>query len=284
MLLLFVAWIAGCVHRPLVPSPPPRAPSIYDVAVAAGHGHKMITSLYTLEIVPAERGLWHVRTLHSEGTWEEGGQAIAFNSRAPQRSDPWMLTLQHAISSAPAQIQFSEGGRPERMVDEQEWLARGRTQLHATDLPPQAIASAGSLLDADGVIRDLRRSFPGQPVEGTWTRDERIAGVEVKRVESCTASRDGDRISWSCVGELQGPERGSAALLATSCSTTLTLDRRGLVALREEYGGTLYQVTATGLQIDRPVVGMRSVARRGDASELSTHTDQSEGGHADPAR
>ncbi|MBT3224196.1 MAG: hypothetical protein HN348_34445, partial [Proteobacteria bacterium] len=128
---------------------PAKMPATYDVAVANATGAKMVTSIYTLQTEPIHchlRGLraWRIWTTHSEGSWEEPGEALNFNSDTPKGSDPWPLTLQHAISTVPVAIVFAEGA-PTNLIDEPDWRIRINQTLDKLGLPEQARSTREAL-------------------------------------------------------------------------------------------------------------------------------------------
>jgi hypothetical protein len=259
--------LSACASGPLEALPDDRRPSTYRVGVAAASGDRTVTSIYTLRVVPRRDDVWAFTTTDAEGSWEEGAAAITWDSDQPQGSDPWPITLQHAISSIPAPIQMGPRGAPERLVDPETWRSAARQALEDTDLPPAAVASGASLVDPEGVVRDLRRNFPGlPPEEGPWIRDETIAGVSARRVEACRRERSRGRTTWTCQGRVEGPTEGAARLVDATSSTTLVVDRRGLSSLEYSYDGTLVVLAPDGQQaLDRAVAGRRKVVRIDDA-------------------
>ena len=109
------AYILGCAKPPAA-TPDVRV-ALYDVAVATASGPRRITSVYRLAAEPISDQSWRVRTVHSEGTWEDGANTMAFNSDTPSDADAWPLTLQHTISTVPATIEFSAYGAPLAVKD-----------------------------------------------------------------------------------------------------------------------------------------------------------------------
>ena len=157
LLLLLV----GCAKSPPRALPDAAAPTVYKVGVVAASGSRTVTGVYTVRAIPRSRTSWSFVTDHGEGTWEEGTASLAWNSASPTRIDPWPLTLQHAISTVPAEVEVDEMGRLTAMRAEDSWARAARAAVESTDVPPQAQASAEALIDPKGVVRDLRRSFPG---------------------------------------------------------------------------------------------------------------------------
>ena len=242
---------------------PAKAPATYDVAVANATGAKTVTSIYTLQTERISKTAWRIWTVHSEGTWEEPGEALTFDSAAPKGSDPWPLTLQHAISTVPVTIAFAAGA-PTTLLDEADWRIRVDQALDKLGLPEQARSTREALIDPDGVLADLRRNFPGTP-NGTekWTRFERIAGVKARRSETCSETHENKQTIWHCEGVVQGPEDGAARLMETTSSSTLVIDQLGLVSLEGTYSGTLVMLADDeSAVIDRPIAGRRFVSRQ----------------------
>lgn len=253
--MLALLLLAGCPHGGLDALPPEGRASRYEVAVATAVADRAATSIHTLELEPLDDRVWTVRTVRTEGTWEDGPQQIRFDSQDPRVTDPWPLTLQHAVASVPAAVRFSPDGVPAELVAPDAWRDRARRTLQALDLPPQALASGESLLDPAGLLRDLKRTFTGMP-EAQWVREETVAGVTARRVESCTPEGRG----WRCVGRV---EAEGGLLHDTRSETRLVFDGRGLVELESSYAGTLLLVGSDGVvRADRPVAGRRWVVRR----------------------
>ena len=262
-LLILVA--VGCGPRG-APTALPDAggPRQYKVGVAAANGDAVVTSITTLRVVPRTDAVWAFMTEQAEGTWEEGTAAMTWSSATPTPADPWPITLQHAVATVPASIRMSPQGEAIEMVDVEAWKSAARDAMRATDLPPQAAIGAASLLDPEGVLRDVQRNFPGQPTgAGAWVREEVIAGIPATRLESCTVERDGGTAAWTCSGRLEGPTDGQARLVEGQSRTELKVDRFGLVRMDTTYAATLVLLGPTGTEvIDRPVAGRRQVLRR----------------------
>lgn len=265
LLLLMI----GCSGRDL-PSTAPTAdePTRYRVGVVTGSGDRTTTDVYTLRVVPVDRSVWAFVTEAAEGTWEAGAAALSWSSQDPRPEDPWPIVMQHAVSSVPARIVLDDEGRPVRFADPDPWRRAARAAILDRELPEQALAASEALLDPDGVVRDLQRSFPGAPpVHEDWTREERIAGLVVVRRESCTVDERLRQRIYTCEGVIEDAQaeaqsQAAARIFASQSTTVLTLDRHGLVELDSRYSGTLVYVDATGERAqDRPIAGLRRVVR-----------------------
>lgn len=261
----FALFLAGCTKARPLALPDAREVSLYKVGVVAASGSRTVTGVYTVRAVPKGRNTFAFVTEHGEGTWEEGSAGLTWDSASPKRIDPWPLTLQHAISTVPAEIEVDESGRLLALRSPEAWSRAARAAIESTDVPPQARASAEALVDPDGVVRDLRRSFPGRPATGaSWERTETLAGLEVTRIETCAESQQDRRTTWSCEGTLQGPTDGNARLVDGTSRTVVVVDARGLVEMTAAYTGTLVVLSPDGRQaLDRPIAGKRMVVRQG---------------------
>lgn len=254
--------LTGCAARGELPTPTRGA--LYDVAILSGSGVRWVSSMYTLDAERGDRDVWVISTTHSQGTWDEGGSAIAFDSNEPRSSDPWPLILQHTVSAVPAPILFDASGTPVEMVDPTSWSGAATAAILQLDLPKEAMPAGDALIDPVGVVADLQRNFTGAPPpEGPWTRDERMAGLAATRTERCTHDRRGSTTTWTCTGTIAGPTAGPARLHEGTCWTTLVIDGKGLVSLEGGYAATMVMLDPGGSSVvDRPVVGKRLVKRR----------------------
>lgn len=259
--LLLTLALAGCPHGS--PVAPPRGTTTWDVAVVASSSARVVTSVYAIEARSSGPGVLAFRTLHSEGSWEERGSALVFDSDQPRGSDPWPLSLQHAVSSVPARVRLDETGAPLELVDEAGWREAALEAVEGLNLPPQAAPSAAALVDPQGLVRDLRRSFPGlPPVEASWTRSEVLAGVPAQRVERCAETHDGSTRTWTCTGEVQGTS-DRVRLDQTTTTTVLEADAQGLLRYESTYEGFVVLMDPDGHEaVRRAVVGRRLVSRR----------------------
>ena len=249
--------LVGCPHGGAAALPPSR-PARYEVAVAAAVGERAATSVHALELEPLGSRVWSVRTVHTEGAWEDGPDKVTFDSEAPRPEDPWPLTLQHAVAAVPAAVRFSADGTPEALVEPDAWRDDARAAVEGLGLPAQALASGESLLDPDGLLRDLQRTVPGTP-DAEWIREETVAGVPARRIETCS----GDGAVWTCVGRVEATAAAEAVLHETRSETRVKVDARGLVELESTYVGTLVLVGEGGAyRGDHPIAGRRWVVRR----------------------
>lgn len=247
--------LLACAH---LPSP---APAPYAVAVAEGSSGRMVAAVYHLEVSEAPGDAVTFRTVRSEGSWEEGGEAHAWDSDAPAGSTPWALTLQHAIASVPTPVTLVDG-RPTGLVDADAWRANVAEVLASSDLPIAALRAASGLIEPEGVLADLQRSFPGLP-SPTWTRQGAVAGVGATREETCTRSRSGGRTTWECAGQFTAPPGSPAGLRDVRCTARVVADRRGLVAYESGFDGVLVLLGPDGQPAaERAVAGRRLVERQ----------------------
>lgn len=257
--------LAACAKVPPAAFPDPDAPRVYKVGVATAQGDAVATSITTLRVIPRGDDVYAFLTERSEGSWEQGAAAMTFDSEDPKGTDPWPITLQHAVATVPAPIRVHpRTGALQAFQQQEVWRSAARSAVEAADLPVQARLSAESLLDPEGVLRDLRRNFPGTPTEdGPWVREETIAGVPTTRVERCEAETVRATTTWTCSGRLAGPEEGPARLVDGVSKTVLTVDRDGLVELDLTYEATLIVLgSREGQVLDRPVFGRRKVVRQ----------------------
>jgi len=252
--------VAGCVHAPLA-APPARGAVVYDVAVVSAAGERTVTALYALEATPSGPRTWSVRTLHTAGAVEEGGGTWTFDSAAPTGGDPWPLLLQHAVASVPAEVRFDANGAPEALADPEAWEAAARRAVEALALPREADAAADQVIDPDGLLADLRRTFPGTPPAGTWSRPDRLGPIDAVRAETCTEAMADDARTWTCSGEVVGAVEGAVHLHEGTSTTTIVADARGLATHESSWSGTLLWRDGDDVR-DTPVGGRRLVRRR----------------------
>lgn len=252
-----IAWtLAACVHAGPTPSMGGRART-WDVVVVAATGDRQLEATYVLETEPLGRERWRIATTHTRGAWIEHGETSTFDSEAPTTRDPWPLTLEHIVASVPAEVEVKDG-RPTALVDPDGWVDRARSALYGSTLPSEALPAGDRLIDPEGLLVDLDRTFPGRPPVGQWERGDRIAGLPVQRTEACTWQKP----QWTCAGVATTTAPG-AKLFEVSTTTTLVADRRGLVWMETGYSGTLVTLAPDGRDIvDRPIAGVRRVQRR----------------------
>ncbi len=117
--------------------------------------------------------------------------------------------------------------------------------------------------DPEGLVRDLRRTFPGlPPTDATWTRSETLAGLPSQRAERCTESREKELRTWTCTGTAQGAS-DRVRLDQVTSSTTIQADGQGLLSYESTYQGFLVLLDPHGREaVRRAVVGRRLVQRR----------------------
>lgn len=235
----------------------------FAAAYAAAVGERTITSELKIEVRAESTEVWVVRTLTSQGSWEEGGQALTFDAAHPRPADPWPLTAQHAISSVPARVQLDASGRPTELLDPERWRAAARDAVAAAGLSPEAAGSTGELVEPEGLIADLRRYFPGEPEAGSsWVRRQTLAGVPVERREQCLESRVAGVRTVQCSGEIRG-ESDRARLEEGRSSTTLVFDGGGMRSHDSSWDAILVFDSAEGVPtLFEPVAGRRLVRRQ----------------------
>lgn len=255
MMALNFIWVTWAMAAPAA-----RA-TTYDVVVASGIGDRTIASRVALE-VRTHGGAAIVRTIHTEGRWDEHDRTLTFDSDALTDRDPWFLRMQHVVATVPARIALTPEGAPDRLDDPSGWTRAVRAKIYASDVPTQALHIAEALIDPAGLVQDLRRSFPGTPTNDPWIRTERIGGVDATRIERCVARREGREHVWTCEGTAEGPTEGSGRLHDVTTRTTLRVDRRGVVELESSWSGTLVVLAQDGAHVlDHPVAERRLVRR-----------------------
>lgn len=254
---MIVLALSGCIHGP-VPSIGRRT-TTWDVAVVAATGERQLEAFYVLETEPVGHDRWQVATTHTRGAWTEYGETSRFDSDAPTSRDPWPLTLEHLVAAVPAEVEVHDG-RPTALVDPEKWVDQARSALYGSSLPNEAMAAGDRLIDPEGLLVDLDRTFPGLPPMGRWERTDRIAGLQVQRIEDCTYERP----KWSCAGTATTTSSLSGAkLFEVTTTTAVVADARGLVWMESGYTGTLVTLAPDGRDVvDRPIAGVRRVQRR----------------------
>jgi hypothetical protein len=228
--------------------------------VLAATGSREIEAHYELVTEKIGPSLWKIATVRTWGRWVEPGDTASYDSASPSPSDPWPLTVQHLVASTPAKVRLEEG-RPVEIVSAEEWEDTARRAVYGSELPAEALPAGEALADADGLLADLTRTFPGPPQE-RWERTERLAGVEARVVESC--SFQAERQEWACKGTAEATDGQNAQLYEVTTWTTLGVDRAGLRFVETGYSGTLVTLAPDGLGAeDRPITGFRRVIRKG---------------------
>jgi hypothetical protein len=221
-------WLLATVHA----APLPDA-AVYRVGAVMGSAERVLTSETEVTVAHAGGKRWTFAVRRSLTT-VEGGETWRFDSAAPQPSDPWPVSQQHAVESVPVRILLDASGRPSAVADP-AWQETALAALAALPLPASAAASGQALVDAGGVVEGYARDFPGYPPKsGAWVRPERVAGVPAERVETCTTTVDAGTTHIQCVGTLRAP-----ALQGGVSRTELTYDRRGLVWMDASWEATV---------------------------------------------
>jgi hypothetical protein len=238
---------------------PTRGDADWSVVVLVASGDRTMEAHYELHTEHVRGDRWRVSTVRTHGTWTERGETSTFDSAAPTPADPWPLTLQHAVASVPAEV-VVEDGRVVALADEDGWSRAARTAVYASPVPSDAFAAGEQLVDGDGLVGDLARTFVGRPPEGPWVRADTVGGVAAIRSESCVREPPA---TWTCTGTAAADPSTGARLFEVESRTSITADRRGLLAMESWYSGTLVALAAGGRSVDdRPVSGVRRVERR----------------------
>ncbi len=262
MLLPILALLAGCPHVDTHTGPPRTSTADYGVAVAVASGARVVTSLYELQIRHDRADIWTFVTTHSEGSWEENGEAILYNSDTRRDTDPWPVIYQHAISGVPTALLMVDGS-PSGLWDAEQWKVESMKAIASVDLPVASLETGAALIDADGVVRDMKRNFPGTPTTGLWTRDVSIAAIPAQMLETCSVEDAGKTRIYTCKGTAEGPTQGSARLHDVTTESRMVTDANGLVEFDTQWAGTLVMLAPDqkGV-IDRPIAGHRVVRRK----------------------
>lgn len=255
-----IAALAGCLRAGPPADALGRRAATWEVDVLVAAGDRSIEAHYTLRSERAGGDRWRLSTVRTAGTWTDANGAQAFDSAVPSPADPWPLTLQHAISEVPVEVRV-ERGRPVALADPAAWQEAARAAVYAAPVPGAALASGEALVDPEGLLDDLARTFPGlPPAAGPWVRAERIAGVDAVRTETCAA----DGAGWRCEGVAEAAEGSSGKLFEVGTTTEVRVEGRDVVAVTSRYSGTLVTLAPGGGGVeDQPIAGIRSVRRGG---------------------
>ena len=249
---------AACVPRGALPS---QQVAWVELALTASGGSEL-EGTYHHHTEPGSSGTWQVVTDRTEGVVRAArSPALAFDSAAPSPADPWPLLLQHAIAAVPAQVEMDRQGRPLQLVDPEAWGLAARQAIAEVDVPP---GTGEALIDPDGFVVNLARTFPGRPrARSTWVRQERIAGLLATRTETCGGIDrvDGER-HLRCEGPCTAAADAPGDLFDTVCWTELWWDRHGLRKVESGYSGTLITLGDGPEPIDLPIAGQRLLVRK----------------------
>jgi hypothetical protein len=221
-------WLLASVHAAPLPDS-----AVYRVGAVMGSAERVLTSEIEVAVEHAGGKHWTFAVRRSLTT-VEGGETWRFDSAAPQPTDPWPVSQQHAIAAVPVRILVDALGRPSAVADP-GWQETALAALAALPLPASAAASGEALVDEAGIIEGYARDFPGYPPKnGAWVRPERVAGVLAQRTETCTTAADDGQTVIQCAGTVEAP-----ALQGGVSRTELTYDRHGLVRMDTSWEATV---------------------------------------------
>jgi hypothetical protein len=175
---------------------------------------------------------WRVQVGRTRVSTEGPDGVGTFTSDAPTAADPWPFVMRHAVSTAPARVQWVDGRLA--LLDPAAWSDAAQDALLRTSLPPDAISTGLPLVDPAGLEAELRRVFPGPVAEGVSVRDDHVAGLDAERSEQCVEASSRGTRTWRCDGVATDP---AGRLRELTTWTELTADRSGLIAAESGYGG-----------------------------------------------
>lgn len=249
--------LAGCV--------PPRSLPDREVhwveATLTASGGSTLEGIYRHRTERGNGSVWRVVTDRTEGVVSAPrSPPLTFDSARPSAADPWPLVLQHAIAAVPAEVRLDDRGRPLSLLDPEHWAAQARQAVDQADVPG---ASADALIDPDGFVVNLARTFPGLPAaHEEWRRTERLAGLVAHRTERCGPKRrDGGHRVVRCEGSAVAEPSTRGDLFDTSCWTEVHWDAEGLLKVESGYSGTLITSGEGPDPVDLPIAGQRLLAR-----------------------
>jgi hypothetical protein len=230
----------------------------YDEVVLTASARSSLESTVRYRVEPGKGGVWWVKTLRTEGVVYDDGQPITrFDSSTPRGSDAWPLVLQHAIAATPALITVDDRGRPSGLLDPDTWEVDALAAIGEAPVPAAARADT-QLIDAEGFVANLARTFVGVPPRGEWVRRERVAGLLAERREACEPVERG---VVRCEGRCVADDDPRGTLFGTDCWTEVAYDRDGITRIESGYAGTLVRSDGQGDAEDLPVAGQRLVLR-----------------------
>jgi len=254
-------WLVAC--RPAPVAFPARTVDYDEVVLTASAGSSL-ESTVRYRIEPGRSDVWVVATLRTEGVvYDEGAPVMHYDSDTPKGADAWPLVLQHAIAARPAAVRVDTRGRPVALDDPATWADDALAALAQAPVPPAALGN-DRLVDPDGYIANLARTFPGHPPRGDWVRDERLAGLRARRTEICQPiGRVEGLPAVRCEGSCTADDDPRGTLYGATCWTEVRTDREGIVTIESGYSGTLIRTGSDGQAEDLPVAGQRLVRRVG---------------------
>jgi hypothetical protein len=253
--------LIGCASPPVEPLGSRNTVERYRVLAISLTEGTTIQSEYELELRPHSKNAMLVRTNYSVGAVDQGGKILRFDSRSRTEEDPWPLLIQHVVASTELAVTFDEHGRPAAVTDASAWQNLVRERLAALSLPAGAHQGDSELLKPEDVLRDIRRTFPGIPLDdSTLRRPVVVGGVNGWVEERCQGLPTGR--GWTCEGGAESLEQGAARVFGVTSRLVMRYDRSGLAYMETEQVGTLVGYDPiSGELIDQAVGGKRAVER-----------------------
>lgn len=222
----------------------PSGGSTWIVVAVSATPDRLVSATTWLRVAQARPAEATVATLRAEGTWETPEGSGSWASDAIDGATPWPLRIQHVVASVPAAFAWSDDGSPTQVIDPDGWREQVVVALAALELPTEALSTVSNVVDPDGLLRDLRRTFPGvPPASGPWVRDEGFGARTLTRSETCARARDGGTVTWRCSGTVDGDGVSEGA-----ATTSLVVDRRGLVEVESRWEALIAGVGPVGVR------------------------------------
>jgi hypothetical protein len=222
----------------------PTGGSTWIVVAVSATPDRLVTSTSWLQVAQARADEATVSTVRAEGTWETPEGSGSWASDVIDDATPWPLRIQHAVAEVPAAFAWSDDGSPTRLIDPDGWREQVVVALAALELPTEALSTVTNVVDPDGLLRDLRRTFPGDPPpSGPWVREEGFGARVLTRTETCARAVDGGTVTWRCSGAIDGDGVSEGA-----ATTSLVVDRRGLVEVESRWEALIAGVGPVGVR------------------------------------